>query len=289
MPKRRCSTVSGSAARPACANCATRSIRAVGRPSTRQSTSCSNVWKAKATSSASAARAHWSSGPSWNAKKCSAAGLRPCLTRWVAAPSSRCSRAWCASSACRRTNCANCWPSLKTSSAKRNPSASADRGAAMQPLLETAISNALVASGLALVAFAVSRWRRPALAHALWLLVLLKLVTPPLIPVYLPALDTERRPGFAPGTTPGEETGRVPSNALSLGDIAGLLTWAEQDEAGTPSELASPDPAPQNAPESGSWQDWFVPLWLGGSTVWLACTLVSISRFQRLLRSARRA
>src|SRR5499425_77416 len=56
----------------------------------------------------------------------------------------------------------------------------------MQSLVETALSNALVASLLAVLAFVVSRWRRPALAHALWLLVLLKLVTPPLVPVAVP-------------------------------------------------------------------------------------------------------
>ena len=62
----------------------------------------------------------------------------------------------------------------------------------MQALVETALSNALVASVLALVAFAVSRWRRPALAHGLWLLVLIKLVTPPLVPIYLPPLAEQQ-------------------------------------------------------------------------------------------------
>jgi len=45
------------------------------------------------------------------------------------------------------------------------------------------IGNALPAAGLAIIAFLVSRIvRRPALSHALWLLVLIKLVTPPVLP-----------------------------------------------------------------------------------------------------------
>src|SRR5437868_5333583 len=61
----------------------------------------------------------------------------------------------------------------------------------MPPLLEAGLANAAAATVLALVAAAVGRVaRRPALAHALWLLVLLKLLTPPLVAVqvgWLPA------------------------------------------------------------------------------------------------------
>ena len=54
----------------------------------------------------------------------------------------------------------------------------------METVLQTGLSNALVASALALVAVLVGCCcRRPALVHGLWLLVLLKLVTPPLVPV----------------------------------------------------------------------------------------------------------
>jgi hypothetical protein len=55
--------------------------------------------------------------------------------------------------------------------------------------LSIALSNAVAATVLALLAIAVSAvYRRPALVHGLWLLVLLKLVTPPLvfIPVVWP-------------------------------------------------------------------------------------------------------
>src|SRR6267143_7109639 len=46
---------------------------------------------------------------------------------------------------------------------------------------------------LALAALAVSRtFRRPALSHALWLIVLLKLITPPLWNVAVPLMPAEK-------------------------------------------------------------------------------------------------
>jgi len=54
-------------------------------------------------------------------------------------------------------------------------------------LLEIGLANALVATGLALFVFCVSRFcKKPAVIHGLWLLVLVKLVTPPLVPLRLP-------------------------------------------------------------------------------------------------------
>ncbi len=56
----------------------------------------------------------------------------------------------------------------------------------MDALLRLLLTNAAAAGLLAALAFAVSRLvRRPALAHGLWLLALLKLVTPPLVPLPL--------------------------------------------------------------------------------------------------------
>lgn len=56
----------------------------------------------------------------------------------------------------------------------------------MSVLFETAACNALSATALACTVACVTRvMRSPALAHALWLLVLLKLVAPPLVPIEL--------------------------------------------------------------------------------------------------------
>jgi beta-lactamase regulating signal transducer with metallopeptidase domain len=57
-----------------------------------------------------------------------------------------------------------------------------ERASVMSAWFETGISNGVAATGLALVAWLVTRFcRRPRVAFALWLLVLLKLVAPPLV------------------------------------------------------------------------------------------------------------
>ena len=54
----------------------------------------------------------------------------------------------------------------------------------MRTLLELGLGNALLAALLAAAAYAVGRcWHKPALSHALWLLVLLKLLTPPFLAI----------------------------------------------------------------------------------------------------------
>lgn len=51
----------------------------------------------------------------------------------------------------------------------------------MSAIIELVLANSVVAGGLALVALIVSRWsKNPTLAHGLWALVILKLITPPL-------------------------------------------------------------------------------------------------------------
>src|SRR5271157_6008186 len=71
----------------------------------------------------------------------------------------------------------------------------------MESLVNALLSNALVATGLALAPLVVSRFgRSPALVHSLWLVVLLKLVTPPLVQVPLAISSTApqvRPPGTA--------------------------------------------------------------------------------------------
>ena len=60
--------------------------------------------------------------------------------------------------------------------------------------LQTGLSNAVIAFGIALIAFAVgAKSKRPHLAHVLWILVLVKLLTPPLfcLPVAWPSFASE--------------------------------------------------------------------------------------------------
>jgi beta-lactamase regulating signal transducer with metallopeptidase domain len=56
----------------------------------------------------------------------------------------------------------------------------------LETVVAAALSNALVATALAAAALVASRWAKPTVAHALWLLVLVKLVTPPLFEAGVP-------------------------------------------------------------------------------------------------------
>src|SRR5262245_8205801 len=65
----------------------------------------------------------------------------------------------------------------------------------MPSLLEIGLANAVCAGLLALLALAAGRvCRRPAVMHGLWLLVLVKLVTPPLFSLPLRVLPPEAPP-----------------------------------------------------------------------------------------------
>lgn len=188
----------------------------------------------------------------------------------------------------------------------------------MNPLLQMMWSNAFVATALALLVFPLTRvCRRPALSHCLWILVLVKLVTPPIVSVPLPV-------SWAPG--PGQEHSdpaapivpieapRQPPHSTAVGgspsirdhqpamdsvvtDVVGLSqgsrpVLAQQDS--TPSTVVSPGyswagPRPELEQRRLRPAD-LVPLLAG---VWLAGTLwvftvtgVRIFRFQRALRAA---
>ena len=68
------------------------------------------------------------------------------------------------------------------------------------------LGNAAVAAGLALLAVAVGcAVRSPAVRHAAWLLVLLKLVTPPLFGIPLAVLPAS----WAPPTSAGNPEGQI--------------------------------------------------------------------------------
>src|SRR5947208_3853729 len=70
-------------------------------------------------------------------------------------------------------------------------------------LLTVALKNAILVLPLAALALVTARWlRRPALAHVLWAIVLLKLLTPPLVDVPVGwKLNVERWLGRAGGET----------------------------------------------------------------------------------------
>ncbi|MGB0330734.1 MAG: M56 family metallopeptidase [Planctomycetota bacterium] len=139
--------------------------------------------------------------------------------------------------------------------------------------LELTLSNVCVSAALGLVAYAVHRrGRHPLLAHALWLGVLLKLVTPPVMTVPLIPFES-------PATT--AELALVEEQLTSLGvfptsggDVAALDRV--EAEVATASARAEAFPARRVA----GW------VWLLGSALALTVSLVRVGQFHAAMGRA---
>lgn len=179
----------------------------------------------------------------------------------------------------------------------------------MSFLLEMALANLIVAAILALFAALAGLWgRRPAVTHALWLLVLVKLITPPFFeypipwaapprePVAFAKLDVDGEPApvqvEAPNLpiflTPQEE--EMPP--LVLPEVAFIpLVLPEDvqpfalDEVPHAARIANPVQALAPA-GSWPWIDLIAIVWMIGSCVWLTLALWRLWRFQRWMRFA---
>ena len=138
-------------------------------------------------------------------------------------------------------------------------------------MLQIGLSNACVALLLAILAITVgARFKRPQLSHLLWLLVFVKLLTPPLITIPLGTVaDSGHESLFADAemTDPLEQ-----ASPISGPDALAVLRKRE---------LAS-------LPSTGAivWsylKSWLPVVWLLGSLVVLTWSLVRVVRFHRLL------
>jgi beta-lactamase regulating signal transducer with metallopeptidase domain len=171
-------------------------------------------------------------------------------------------------------------------------------------LLSIAVSNAVAATVLALAAIAVGAvYRRPALAHGLWLLVLLKLVTPPLvlIPVSWPTSGEQRTD--APVTLEDPEFVVVPA-AEERPDL--VVDLQEEERGCVSASRESTTPAAEAPPlvdvlgaltelrssvplEPILWPQILRIVWGAGALLWFIVALERVHRFRRLLRFARPA
>ncbi len=158
----------------------------------------------------------------------------------------------------------------------------------MTLLLEIALTNAVMATAIGVVAAVVGRvCRRPALSHCLWLLVLLKLITPPLILLPIPSVMTSSV-GLGPKPTANGSPSRD-----RLGPI-GQTRDIRPPAVTSVDRSAGEAPQPQETsghPVTGAakWETItaLVPwVWLAGSATWFAVAGIRIRRFQRFLRHA---
>lgn len=192
----------------------------------------------------------------------------------------------------------------------------------MTMLFEWLMSNAITASVLALLAFGVSKaWpRRPALAHACWLLVLVKLLTPPfyVFQFQIPTQSIVAQADLPISRTENQLTTSTPvdiSMPLTESEVAELVTIEDTtssvESAALPTQGVAPpvmnvSPPVSVVPEqpaatstmsdctnwiAAKWQMWGNAFVLGLEVIALAgtgflivLTIARVFRFERLLR-----
>jgi beta-lactamase regulating signal transducer with metallopeptidase domain len=174
----------------------------------------------------------------------------------------------------------------------------------MRALLDIGLANALVATVMAVGAAVLARvCRRPALTHALWVLVLLKLVAPPLVslPIALPKTrapqsETVTVASAADDLDSNDDLVEVPAEeALRSIDAAG--GWVNERDRAVLAQLA-PQPNGSGAATAAGpgkfvailrqcdWRVVVAAIWLTGSLFWVISAGVRIRRFQRALKVA---
>ena len=154
----------------------------------------------------------------------------------------------------------------------------------MDTLLGIGLGNALGATVLAALAAVMGRLcRRPALRHGLWLLVLLKLLTPPLVPVRLPR---QAAPVPAVAATPVAQPHPPEFVDVRPGGDAEDGPPQSQEMAATAAPAAPRAAAPEPLTPRLSWSAGLLPVWLAGSCLWWALAGLRLARFRRLLRFA---
>ncbi len=159
----------------------------------------------------------------------------------------------------------------------------------MESLVQSVLSNAVAVTVLAvLIAIMARICRRPAWIHSLCLLAMLKLVTPPLVPLAVPVPSSWWTPASPvpapilekPGTAELEfdpELDLIAAGVLAdLDDIMEGEPLAERPEA-VRSEAVVP-------PAAWPWESWIMGLVLAGALAWWSLAAVRIVRFHRVLR-----
>ncbi len=165
--------------------------------------------------------------------------------------------------------------------------------------MHAGLNNAVSATILALVVACLSRLlaRRPAVLHCLWLLVLLKLVTPPLYSVAIPWPES-LSPSEEAAATPEETRLAFQLLRVDIDALPEATVSAERDLGAV--AITAPEPAAETdlvelaraaigdvwSRLSPHWVPIVGSLWLAGSLIAAFVSLKRIVRFQLVLRAA---
>ena len=182
----------------------------------------------------------------------------------------------------------------------------------MEWLVQTLLSNAVVATILAVAAVLLGRTcRRPALTHSLWLVVMLKLITPPLVLVPVPVTAVSRQPEshlansrVEPGAGPAaqaESVAELRADARAARHFDAVTSAPSPPLTRTEPEPATPDGDPRSIDQPNEkmtsalialaglkWEHIALIVVLSGAVGWWALAMVRIIRFQRALRGVQR-
>ena len=141
----------------------------------------------------------------------------------------------------------------------------------LDSLFHVGLSNACLACLLAILATIVSaRFKQPQVAHILWLLVMVKLITPPLIAVPISFPGMQAQVSYTPSAEP---TATMPAAATRSSIVAAV---------GETTFVADP-PAPKAA-AGELMMVWLARLWLFGTCGIVGWSLIRVRRFDRLLK-----
>ena len=171
-------------------------------------------------------------------------------------------------------------------------------------MLEWLLLHTAESTALAVVVWLVCRRlpSRPAVRHALWLVVLAKLLTPPLVhwPWSLPAFRTPAPAEVAAQTTPtvpppcpsaDEDPPAFPAAKANLAPPAVEVVVSPPAAEAPKAEVATPEPvAPAlTVPAATGWRDWLLVLtellWVAGGCAAGLVQLVRVFRLRRKLRT----
>jgi len=176
----------------------------------------------------------------------------------------------------------------------------------MQAFFEILLANTACALVLAAIAWIVNRWaKNPALKHALWLLVLIKLVTPPLFRVPLDLFPSEETPALANATDPISLSTPPPMDDMPVEGQVVLLSASADGELVLGIKLGLPEeelpehqqvppaiePVTSRSSETGvnseALQLVFFGVWMLGALVWYAYSIWKLRRFAETLSLAK--